>query len=86
MAWRSGKFACVRITFVTRLKKSLRRPRRPHHVLKNFRGRSANAMRERVGVTGALGYNKFVYFTVVDRSTQGYFTHTDSSPIVGEGL
>ena len=53
VAWRSGKFACVCITFVTRLKKSLHRLMRPNHVLIIFGGRSANAMRERVGVTGA---------------------------------
>ena len=54
VAWRSGKFARVCITFVSRLKKSLHRLMRPHHVLIIFGGRSANAMRERVGVTGAL--------------------------------
>ena len=53
VAWRSGKFAGVCITFVTRLKKSSHRLMRPHHVLIILRGRSANAMRERVGVTGA---------------------------------
>ena len=62
VAWRSGKFVYVRITFVTRLKKSLRRPRRPHQVSIIFRGRSANAMQERVGVTGALVEVSFFNF------------------------